>query len=260
MANNTIQNANNALQKRTKPKTIQDYINDMAPGIKAALPSVMTPERFTRIALSAVSGNKKLAECDPGSFLGAMMTAAQLGLEPNTPLGQAYLIPYGKQCQFQLGYKGLIDLAYRSGQVSIVQAHTVYSNDKFEYELGLEPKLKHTPATGDRGDPTHYYAMFRTKDGGYGFSVMSAAEVLSHAKKYSKTFGNGPWQTNFDEMAKKTVLKRALKYAPLKSDFVRALSNDETVKDTLAQDMADMPDVTEYVEVDETTGEVIEGA
>lgn len=255
--NNMIQNANAALQQKKKPESIQDYINAMAPGIKAALPSVMTPERFTRIALSAVSGNKKLQACDPASFLGAMMTAAQLGLEPNTPLGQAYLIPYGKQCQFQLGYKGLIDLAYRSGQVSIVQAHTVYANDKFEYELGLEPKLKHIPACGDRGDPTHYYAMFRTKDDGYGFYVMSAAEVLAHAKKYSKSYNSGPWQTNFDEMAKKTVLKRALKYAPLKSDFVRALSNDETVKDTLAEDMADIPDISEYVDVDESTGEVI---
>lgn len=261
MANNgMIQNANSALQQKEKPKSIQDYITAMAPGIKAALPSVMTPERFTRIAMSAVSGNKKLQQCDPASFLGAMMTAAQLGLEPNTPLGQAYLIPYGNQCQFQLGYKGLIDLAYRSGQVSIVQAHTVYANDTFEYELGLEPKLRHIPATGQRGDPVYYYAMFRTKDGGYGFYVMSKEDVTAHAKKYSQSYSKGPWQTNFDEMAKKTVLKRALKYAPLKSDFVKALSNDETIKDKLAEDMADIPDITEYVEVDETTGEVISGA
>ena len=119
--------------------------------IKKALPSVLTPERFTRMVLSALSTNPKLGECTPRSFLAAMMAAAQLGLEPNTPLGQAYLIPYGNNCQFQLGYKGLIDLAYRSGEVEVIQAHVVYENDEFTCEYGLEPKLTHKPYLD--GDP-----------------------------------------------------------------------------------------------------------
>lgn len=106
--------------------TIKEYISVMSGEIAKALPSVMTPERFTRIALSAVSNNDKLAACTPQSFLAAMMNAAQLGLEPNTPLGQAYLIPYGGACQFQIGYKGLIDLAYRSGEVKMIDAQVVY--------------------------------------------------------------------------------------------------------------------------------------
>ena len=231
-----------------KPVTIQDYIRKMEGEIAKALPSVLTPERFTRITLSALSTNRTLQECSPQSFLGAMMTAAQLGLEPNTPLGQAYLIPYrnhGKlECQFQLGYKGLIDLAYRSGEVSTIQAHTVYENDTFDYELGLEPKLRHVPATKDRGAPVFFYAVFRMKDGGYGFDVMSVEDARSHGRKYSKAFGSGPWQTNFEEMAKKTVLKRVLKYAPLKTDFVRGLSADETVKTELSEDMFTVPDET----------------
>lgn len=231
-----------------KPVTIQDYIRKMEGEIAKALPSVLTPERFTRITLSALSTNRTLRECSPQSFLGAMMTAAQLGLEPNTPLGQAYLIPYrnhGKlECQFQLGYKGLIDLAYRSGEVSTIQAHTVYENDTFDYELGLEPKLRHVPATKDRGAPVFFYAVFRMKDGGYGFDVMSVEDARSHGRKYSKAFGSGPWQTNFEEMAKKTVLKRVLKYAPLKTDFVRGLSADETVKTELSEDMFTVPDET----------------
>lgn len=257
---NTIQTANAAMQevrKKKEPQTIQDYIVAMKSGIAAALPSVMTPERFTRIALSAVSGNPKLASCDPGSFLAAMMTAAQLGLEPNTPLGQAYLIPYGKQCQFQLGYKGLIDLAWRSGEVADIQAETVYENDLWEYELGLNPKLRHVPADKDRGDPVRYYAVIRTKDGGSISAVMSSADVLAHAKKYSKSFGSGPWQTNFDEMAKKTVLKRALKYAPLKSDFVRGLAQDDSIKNKISEDMSEIPNI---LDVDQETGEVIENA
>lgn len=247
-----------------KPTTLQDYIRKMESGIAKALPTVITPERFTRMVLSAVSSNKKLRECTPASFLGAMMQAAQLGLEPNTPLGQAYLIPYDvkgtMKCQFQLGYKGLIDLAYRSGDVSIIQAHTVYANDTFSYQLGLEPELVHKPAMADRGDPIAFYAVFRTKNGGYGFEVMSIADVRNHAQKYSKSFKNGPWQTNFEEMAKKTVLKRALKYAPLKSEFVRAVAADGSIKTELAPDMADIPDEcyidAEYV-VDDDTGEVV---
>lgn len=257
-----IQNAQTTVQKKDDKKTMQGYIKAMESEIAKALPAVITPERFTRMVLSAISVNPKLAECSPKSFLGAMMTAAQLGVEPNTALGQAYLIPFKNhgvmECQFQLGYKGLIDLAYRSGEVSIIQAHVVYANDEFTYELGLDPQLKHIPATKDRGEPVAYYAMFKTKDGGYGFEVMSIDDVQAHARRYSKSFGNGPWQTNFDEMAKKTVLKRVLKFAPLKSDFVRGVAQDETVKSTITDDMYSVPDETIYADydVDDTTGEV----
>lgn len=272
--NNAIQRAaaGNVAASSGK-KSIQDLIKTMAPEIKKALPSVLTPERFTRMVLSALSTNPKLGACTPMSFLGAMMTAAQLGVEPNTPLGQAYLIPYKNkgvdEVQFQLGYKGMIDLAYRSGQVSTIQAHTVYENDKFDYALGLEPKLEHIPADGERGKATHYYAVVRMKDGGYCFAVMSREDVERHAEKNSKAYsGFSPWKTHFDEMAKKTVLKRALKYAPLKSEFVRATVQDETIKTDLSDEMYMVTDTTDYTVVDEetvpaadpATGEVIEHA
>lgn len=259
------QAAATAPAKQGDKKNINSLIKVMAPEIKKALPSVLTPERFTRMVLSALSTNAKLRECEPYSFLGAMMTAAQLGVEPNTPLGQAYLIPYKNhgrlECQFQLGYKGLIDLAYRSGEVSTIQAQVVYENDDFSYELGLEPKLHHIPAKANRGAPAFFYAVFRTKDGGYGFEVMSVEDVKAHAKRYSKAYENGPWQTNFEEMAKKTVLKRVLKYAPLKSDFLRGVAQDETIKTELSDDMYAVSDTTEpieadYITVDPTTGEV----
>lgn len=260
---------------KAEKKTMQAYIKAMEPAIKKALPSVITPERFTRMVLSALSSTPKLAECSPQSFLAAMMTAAQLGVEPNTALGQAYLLPYRNhgqmECQFQLGYKGLIDLAYRSGEVSVIQAHTVYENDVFEYELGMDPKLRHVPAKADRGEAVAYYAMFKTKDGGYGFEVMSVDDVQRHAQRYSKSYGSGssPWRSNFDEMAKKTVLKRALKYAPLKSDFVRGVAQDETIKAELSDEMYAVPDETVFeaegeeigsTAVDTETGEVIDSA
>ncbi|MEA4920644.1 MAG: recombinase RecT [Clostridiaceae bacterium] len=240
----TAQTANKA---NNKGPTMQQYIKQMEGEIRKALPSVITPERFTRIVLSALSTNAQLAQTTPPSFLGAMMTAAQLGVEPNTPLGQAYLIPYRNhgvlECQFQLGYKGLIDLAYRSGEVSVIQAQVVYDNDEFTYSFGLDPQLKHVPAKSDRGEPIFVYAMFRKKDSGYGFEVMSMDDVRRHAKRYSKAYNNGPWQTNFEEMAKKTVLKKVLKYAPLKSDFVRGLAQDETIKTEISEDMYSVPDV-----------------
>lgn len=261
----------NAVQNKAAPqqKTLQTYIKSMEGEIAKALPSVITPERFTRMVLSAISSNKDLANVEPKSFLGAMMQAAQLGLEPNTPLGQAYIIPYKdhgvQKAQFQLGYKGMIDLAYRSGEVSIVDAQVVYENDDFSYELGLDPKLHHVPALKDRGDATMVYAMFRTKSGGFGFQVMSMDDVRKHASRFSKAYSSSysPWTTNFEEMAKKTVMKKALKYAPLKSDFARGMSADETVKTQISADMYEVQDEADYtdvpfVDVDDSTGEVLE--
>lgn len=270
MENAIQKSAAKAPAKAGGKKGITDLIRVMAPEIQKALPSVLTPERFTRMVLSALSTNQQLQECTPASFLGAMMTAAQLGVEPNTPLGQAYLIPYRNhgtmEVQFQLGYKGMLDLAYRSGEVSTVQAHTVCENDRFDYALGLEPRLEHVPARCDRGEAIYYYAVIKMKDGGFCFAVMSREEVEAHAKKYSKAYSSGytPWKTNFDEMAKKTVLKKALKYAPMKSDFVRGMSQDMTIKTEIAEDMytvTDTSDLVEYTDeipaTDPDTGEMI---
>ena len=247
MANNLIQKATAqaAVKQDSGKTTMQAYIRQMEGEIRKALPAVMTPERFTRIILSALSSNPSLAQTTPQSFLGAMMTAAQLGVEPNTPLGQAYLIPFRNkgvlECQFQLGYKGIIDLAYRNGNVSIIQAQVVYENASFQFAFGLDPVLKHIPARSNRGEPVYVYGLFKTKDNGYGFDVMSMDDIRIFAQRYSKAYGNGPWQTDFEAMAKKTVLKRVLKYAPLKSDFLRGVAQDETIRNEISDDMTAVP-------------------
>lgn len=240
---NALQTASQSRAASSTPaqragKGLRALLETYTPAIKAALPAVMTPERFIRIAQSALSSSPALQQATPTSFFGALFTAAQLGLEPNTPLGQAYLIPFKNhgimEAQFQLGYKGLIALAYRSGQVSSIQAEVACENDEFSYEFGLEPKLTHRPAKGDRGAPTYYYAVWRTKDGAVGFAVMSIDDIRRHADKFSKAKSQGrmsPWDSNFDEMAKKTVLKKALKYAPLASDFARGVASDNAVRD-----------------------------
>lgn len=244
-------------------KTIKDYIKIYQGEIAKALPSVMTPERFARIVTTAVTNNPKLAQCTPQSFVGAMLNSAQLGLEPNTSLGQAYLIPYGRQCQFQIGYRGLIDLAFRTGEVKSITAEVVCENDEFEYELGLEPKLKHIPSKTNRGKPIFYYAVFKLKNGGEGFKVMSKEEIDEHARKYSKNYNGGIWSKEFDEMAKKTVLKKLLKYMPLKTEFVRAVAQDESIKSFDStkdnRDMQDKPNefIDADFEINEETGEVV---
>ena len=245
-------------QDTQNKKKMQALISAMKPQIEAALPSVLTGERFSRMILSAMSTTPQLAACTPQSFLGAMVQAAQLGVEPNTPLGQAYLLPFRNkgvlECQFQLGYKGLIDLAYRSGAVNDIQAHEVYENDVFEYELGLTPILKHKPSMKKRGEVIAYYAIYHTKDGGYGFEVMSKEDIQKHAEGYSKSYKStySPWTNNFDEMAKKTVIKKCLKYAPLKTEFIRQLAADNTIKTELAEHMTEVNDVTEYTDIEVT--------
>lgn len=243
-------------------RTIQNTIERMMPEIKKALPNTITPERFTRITLSALSNNPTLKLCSELSFLSAMMTSAQLGLEPNTPLQQAYIIPYKNhgnyEAQFQIGYKGLIDLAYRSGQVKTIYAEAVHENDTFEYELGLNPKLVHIPADRNRGEVTHYYAVFKLVNGGEGMFVASKDDILKHAEKYSKSYAKdtSPWKTNFDEMAKKTVIKQVLKYAPLSTDFMSKLTADETIHKTISDDMTLEPNEKEWIDAE--TGEVKE--
>ena len=249
--------------KLNKSMNIADMIKVLEPEIRKALPAVITPERFTRMALSAINNNPKLAECSPMSFLAALMNVAQLGLEPNTPLGQAYLIPFQNkgilECQFQLGYKGLINLAYRNEQLQTIQAQCVYANDEFEYELGLNSKLFHKPALGERGEMVAVYALFKLQNGGYGFEVMSKQDVDSYAKKYSKAINSSfsPWKSAYTEMAMKTVIKRVLRYAPLKTDFLRAVATDETIKDQFSVDMTEIHG-NEIIDVDE--GEVLEVA
>lgn len=238
--------------KLSRSMSIADLIKAMEPEIRRALPEVITPERFTRMALSALNTTPKLQECTQMSFLAALMNAAQLGLEPNTPLGQAYLLPYNNrgtlECQFQIGYKGMIDLCYRNPQMQVIQAHVVYENDEFDYELGLNPRLFHRPTLSERGGVRAFYGLYKLNNGGFGFEVMSKADMDTYAKEYSKAFDSSysPWKSNYNGMAKKTVIKQVLKYAPLKADFRRAISTDETIKTELYEDMSDVQDIIDY--------------
>lgn len=223
------------ITKRSNGDAMRDLVSRMKPGIAAALPEVITPERFTRIVLTALSSNPALSECSQTSFIGAMMNAAQLGLEVNTPLGFAYLIPRRNkgrmECVFQMGYKGLLDLCYRTGDYRTITAEAVHENDLFEIEYGMHRDIVHKPAKTNRGRVVGYYAVYILKDGSGDFAYMSREEVEAHRDRFSPAkSGATPWSTNFDAMAKKTVIIKALKYAKKASDIERAISNDGTVK------------------------------
>lgn len=234
--------ANASLQEKTKEvrNPMALMLNQMAKTIKNALPKHISSERFQRVALTAFNGNPQLQQCNTESFLAAMMTSAQLGLEPNTPLGQAYLIPYGRNVQFQLGYQGIIDTCYRTGEFNGIGAYDVYENDEFDLNYGINPTIKHKPCIrGDRGAIIGYYGYYQLKNGGSGVFYMTREEAEKWGRKFSKTFGKGPWQTDFDAMAKKTVLKQTLKYAPKSIEIAQILSIDETRREEFEKPLED---------------------
>jgi len=251
--------------KTDKPKTIASLLTD--PAIKQqmalALPKHMTADRLARIALTEVRKTPKLAQCDQTSFLGAIMQCAALGLEPGGALGHCYLIPFDKKrkqgnqwvvertdVQMIVGYRGMIDLARRSGQIVSLEARAVYARDQFEVELGLDSRMLHKPdwSAADRGALTFVYAVAKLKDGGVQFEVMSRPEIervrdesqgykaaATTAAKYDKPI-DSPWAGHFEEMAKKTVIRRLFKYLPVSIEIQRAVGLDEQAEAGVRQD------------------------
>lgn len=201
-----------AIQK-AQPQGIPALLEKSVEQFKRALPGHMNPERFTRIALTVFRTSPALQRCKPESFLGTMMTCAQLGLEPG-PGDQVYLIPYKDECTLQFGYKGLLELARRSGEIQFVTVQEVKELDEFSYSFGSSQHLEHKPARGERGGVICYYAFLKFRDGGEHFEVMSIEDIKKHKQQFVKQEGPA-WRSAPDAMAKKTVLRRALKFAPM---------------------------------------------
>lgn len=254
-----------AVAERPRRNDIASLMSD--PKIKAqmalALPKHMTADRLARIALTEIRKVPALARCDQTSFLGAIMQCAQLGLEPGGALGHAYLLPFENrkkqitEVQFIVGYRGMIDLARRSGQILSLEARAVYAADKFHVSLGLHPDLTHEPAwdAEDRGALRFVYAVAKLKDGGTQFEVMSRVEI-EKIRAQSKASQAGPWVSHFDEMAKKTVIRRLFKYLPVSIEIARAVGMDEQAEAGLPQDNV----LSDAMTIDNETGEITGGA
>jgi|GEM_PF-897099 len=202
-----------AVAAPNRPVTLIDVVRStkFQKQMSLAMPKSMTPDRLTRIVMTECRKTPALLKCAPESFYGAVLQCAALGLEPGSALGHCYLLPFGNgkdrsgrpNAQLIIGYRGMIDLARRSGQIISLQAWTVHAQDTFNYQLGLEPDIQHVPAsTADRGPVTHVYAVAKLKGGGIQFEVMSRAEI-EKVRSTSKAGNSGPWASHWDEMAKK---------------------------------------------------------
>jgi recombination protein RecT len=205
---------------------------DIKNQIALALPRHLTPDRLLRIALTEIRKTPKLAECSQSSLLAAIFSCAQLGLEPGGSLGHAYLVPYGREVQFQIGYRGMIELARRSGQVESIEAHAVYEGDEFTAAFGLRSDLQHVPnwddpTRTDDGKLLFAYAVAHLKGSDRPqFEVMSRAEIDA-IRKRSRSGSSGPWQTDFAAMALKTVTRRLFKWLPVSIELSQAVTLDE---------------------------------
>lgn len=208
-----------AQRNQEKIATVRQLLERNQAAIMAALPNHMDSTRFLRIALTSFQKTPKLLECTPESFLGAVIQSAQLGLEPDGVTGMAHLIPYGGKVNFQVGFQGLMDLARRSGDISQIIPRVVHQNDTFRFAYGLEKdELHHQPCgTLDPGPVTHVYCIVRLENGSTQFEAWTKDQIDAHRKRYSKASQakmDSPWETHWEQMAMKTMIIRALKYAP----------------------------------------------
>lgn len=218
-------------------KSLQDVIRSQWGKIEAVMPKHLSSERLYQITVSAINKDPKLAECDVPTLLSCVMKCSALGLEPSAVdgLGRAYILPFYNskarkmEATFILGYKGMIDLARRSGEIASIASRAVYEGDEFDYEFGLNERCRHIPHAIDRTPDklTHVYMVAKFKDGGYYMDVMTKAEVDA-IRKRSKAGSSGPWVTDYEAMAKKTVVRRAFPYLPVSIEAQGAASADET--------------------------------
>ncbi len=260
-----IQRGGQAIQ-RSGGDRLADLIERKLPDIARALPKHLDPDRMARIATTAIRLNPKLGECAPVSFLGCLLISAQLGLEPNTPAGEGYLIPrriHGQmECTWLTGYRGWMKLARQSGAVKSIWAEVVYRGDVFEYEKGEYPKLSHRPGDHDEDpdDITHAYAV---ADLGRDtrLSVVLTRRKINKAMAASQSGSKGPWGKHFDEMAKKTAIHRLSKLLPTSAELNTALGLDDAIEAGKGQAGAYTPEVVGALRNEgyiPTTGEPLE--
>lgn len=236
------QAASTRLEQARPQDGIAQMIQHNWPRIAAVLPRHMSPQRMMQIAISSVNQTPKLALCSGISLMSCLMRASSLGLEPSAVngLGDCYIIPRnnrkagGMEATFMLGYKGMLRLARNSGEIESISARCVHEGDFFEYEFGLHEDLRHKPTEDSKEgaeNVTHAYCVARFKDGGFHIEVMTRKEIDA-ARKFSQSGKEGPWATHYEEMAKKTVIRRASKMWPLTSEKSEALriaaATDET--------------------------------
>lgn len=184
--------------------------------------------RFRRVVVQAVVKNPDLMRCEPGSIVSAVMESATIGIEPTGTLGGAYLVPYGQKATLIVGYRGLIELARRSGEIETIEARVVREGDDFSYAYGTDAHVTHVPKLDNGTAPlTYVYAVAKLRGGGVQFEVMTREQVDAIRSK-SKAGQSGPWRDHYDEMARKTVVRRLVKYLPIAVEARDVIERDDS--------------------------------
>ena len=215
-----------------KSSTVLDTLNLYRNQIAQAVPKHLNPDRLIQIACTLITSNPEIAKCSTKSIVGAVMQASILGFKPVNSLGQCYFVPYGNEVQFQIGYKGYISLARRSGEIEMIFAEVVRKGDKFVYSMGLKPDIKHVPCEDCNSDEiTHAYAVVHYKGGGYNFVVVTHKQIEGYRKRspMQKNGIKGAWATDYEAMAKKTAIRRLATYMPLDSEIEETIATDEKI-------------------------------
>lgn len=230
-------------KKQSRFDEMAQFVEERKEVIAQSLPRGLDIDRFVRIIKSSITANPALQKCEVRTFFAAAMLAAQLGLEPNSPLGECYIIPYNntkkniKEAQFQLGYKGVLSLAYRNAKVKNVSAEAVYKQDTFDINLGTGSYIVHKPClNANRGEIIGFYAYVEMDGGVSKIAYMSYDEMKDYEKRFNRN-NNPVWKNHFNEMAKKTMILKALKYAPRDTEFSRMVAQDNTVRYEMSKNM-----------------------
>jgi len=211
--------------KNQQIQTIKTALQNAKGSISAVAAKHLTPDRLLKVALAACQRQPGLLKCSSVSLVQSVVGCAELGLEPNA-LGHAYLVPYGEVATLIVGYRGLLELAYRSGRILDVTSECVFEGDEFEYKLGTDPYINHVPQGETEHEKcTHAYCIIRFKDGGQVMRVMTKKQ-LDAIRGRSKASRNGPWVTDTVEMYRKSVLRNTLKYCPMSIEMAKAEAVD----------------------------------
>lgn len=226
-------------KRESGPPSLAALVTQLKPELARALPRHVSVDRIARIAITALRRTRNLDQCTPESFLGALLTSAQLGLEVNTPAGEAYLIPYKRECTLVLGYQGIVKLFWQSPHAKHIDAQAVYERDEFDYAYGLNPYLTHKPSTGpDRGDVIYYYAVATLQNGGSAFVVLTPEQVK--ALRNGKEGPSGDIADPMRWMERKTALKQVMKLLPKTVELTAALEADEKVRTDYTESLEGM--------------------
>lgn len=233
-------------------RAVQEALDGREAMLLDLLPNQKAVDRFKRVVVQSLARNPDLLRADRASIITAAFEAARLGLEPSGALGGAHLVRYGNTASLIVDYRGLVELARRSGEIQDIAAVVVRAADAFRVQRGTSPGIEHIPAleiSEDAGDlaMTHVYAVAHLFGGGVQFEVMTKAEIDS-IRARAPAANTGPWRTDYEEMAKKTVLRRLCKLLPLAIEAREVIEREYEVEAVPVREVPSSSSLVERIE------------